>query len=158
MDIAQIFTNHHAEIFRYLFIRTGSVETAEDLSSEVFLKLVKEQAKYDPMRSGVRTWLYLLARNLLADHFSRAKHQQPLELQDFTDLAVQGDAAEFVQDWLYIINLLRDLSPEDQELIVLRYVNDLSIRDISRIKNKSYISTKVATHRALKKLKQLANE
>lgn len=155
MDVAQIFDKHHAEIFRYLLLRVGNVETAEDLCSEVFLRLVRNQQNYNKQKAGIRTWLYVIARNLLLDHYQKSKLREPEPI--IVPEAYVADPADKLADIQFILQLMQRLTEQERELITLRYINELSVHEIATIHKKTYIATKLAVYRAIAKLSKLAN-
>ena len=67
-----LYTHYHQAIYRYLYYRTGDPHTAEDLTSEVFLKMVQALPRYRPQGVPFQAWLFQIARNQAIDHFRRS--------------------------------------------------------------------------------------
>ena len=76
--LGALYTDHHQKIYRYLYYRTGDPQTAEDLTADVFLKMVQALPGYQVGSIPFQAWLYQIARNLAIDHYRR-KSAHPLE-------------------------------------------------------------------------------
>ena len=126
MDIRE----HYDKIFKYCQSRISSRETAEDITQETFLRFL-EHPEYQGKHA--LQYLYTIARNLCVDEYRR----QP------TDPLPEDIAEEHSQesDWIDRLALravLDQLPDEDREIIVLRYVSELSVADIARIHGVSW--------------------
>ena len=79
----QLYERHYRSIFRYLFYRTGDQQAAEDLTGEVFLKMVQALPAYRVTSATFRTWLFQIARNLSIDHFRRSQTHPVVTLEEY---------------------------------------------------------------------------
>lgn len=154
--VEQIFNKYSDEIYNFVLNRIGYNKTdAEDLTQEVFLRVWKSRESYDSARSSIRTWIYIIARNLLKDRFKKKKLDFSL-IED--DSVKSDDPIEGEVQYAEIIKALEKLSPSDRELLQLRFVQDLGVGEMIQILNKSESAIKTGIHRALKKLKKIINE
>ncbi len=155
----EFYDQHITRIYRYVYFRVGSEETAQDLSSEAFLK-TWQYLKDGKEIGNLSAMIYQVCRNLIADYFRKNK-SLPINLDDisemnlneteFTDNSFQAANINFELDQIKErIKLLRD---EYQDLIVWHYVNDLQIKEIAQILDKSEGSIRTSLSRALKALK-----
>jgi len=147
------------QIYRFLFLRTSSKEVAEDLTSQVFLKGWEFYLKneiFDP-----KSFFYQTARNLVTDYF-RQKQKNPISLESLPEIPDPRISVE--EKIIYDLELekiflaLSQLKPEYQEAILLRYVEGLSPKEISKILEKSEGATRVLISRALNALKEKINK
>lgn len=153
-EYIEIFKRLNAHIYNYIFLRVRSREVAEDLTSEVFIKVWINKDKYLKDRSSVKTWIFKIARNHLIDYFKKRRidtlnediEKASIEFNELDDLNL-----------IYIFKKLKELSPMEQDLIIMKHIEELDNNEISRILNKSVNTTKVAVFRAFNKLKNLVN-
>lgn len=117
------------KIYRYCYMRTRNQQTAEDITQETFLRFIETE---DYQEMGRRLpYLYTIARNLCIDFYRR---REPASLETVADgLLLSQDMADGILLRLNLQQALMELLPEEQELIFLRYVNELSVGQISRI-------------------------
>lgn len=158
-DLSGLFDHLHISIFRYIFVRTGyNRERAEDMTQNVFLKAWEKREQYDCRRSSLRNWIYAIARNHVIDYY-RSPKPQIVSDGDYEE-SVGEEETPLLDNSMdnsmlagTVMKELKTLDQDDREVITLRYINEMSIKDIAEIINKSNTATKVMIHRALKKLK-----
>ncbi len=154
--LAAIFDAHYDAINRYLMFHTGHRETAEDLSAQVFHRLL------DALRAGkgperyLKAWLFRVARNLIVDEARRGQHRDHLPLDE--TLAASGALLEdAVQQRILIGELgaaLDDLTESQRSVIILRYLINLSNEETAQIMELTVGAVKAQQHRALASLRQ----
>ena len=135
------------EVYGYLLHRCGSVQVAEDLTSETFLAAVAALRK-EPAPLNV-AWLIGVARHKLVDHWRRQERQQRALR------AVEGGAADDATDpWpghldvLVATRTLAQLGPHHRSALTLRYVDDLSVREVARLLERTEAATEQLLARA----------
>ena len=121
MDIEE----QYDKIYRFCYYRTGNRETAEDLTQETFLRFLK--SNYQERGIGIR-YLYTIARNLCIEE-SRRQKNDPLP----ENLSDEGKEAEDLIEQIRVRQALMKLPDEDRDLIIMRFMNDESITDISKL-------------------------
>jgi RNA polymerase sigma-70 factor (ECF subfamily) len=154
-----LFDKYSAKIFRFILFKVSSRETAEDLASQCFLKM------WEKIRDGAeiknfQAWLYRVARNLVIDYYrQREKEELPLiyqlEEEEFSTLQVDPDKAIAAQD---LQKLLLLLNGDVREIVVLKYIEGMSVKEIASIVEKSAVNVRVILHRAMKELKNHVQE
>ncbi len=131
MDIEE----HYDKIYRYCYMKTRHQQTAEDITQETFLRFFEDN-NYREMGKKL-AWLYTVARNLCMDYYRKREKEQLTEPGGFEAGDTGGEPADSGEDKVIYALLLRQavqkLDMRDQELIFLRYVNELSIEDIGKI-------------------------
>jgi len=152
------------QIYRFVYFKISNQEDAQDLTSVVFLKTwnyIRENSLKD-VRT-LRALMYKVARNSVIDHY-RKKFQTDLSIdqEGGMDIADRSqDIArkmEIKSDFKIIENKLRELKDEYREIIVLRFIDELSVKEIAEIIEKSNSNVRVIIHRALKTLKKSLEE
>lgn len=155
--ITFVFLKYNAEIFRYFYLRTGLREISQDLTSDVFVNYLKSTHNYDSNKSSPRTWLYIIAKNILINYYRSENYRKVVSLEDEEiEDKFQNNERQLYLDHLYKkLNLLSEM---ERNAFIFKYVNCLSISEIAIIIKKSKSNTKVILHRAMKKLKRIINE
>lgn len=156
IDFSQFYAENIDRVYRFVFFRVGrNKELAEDLVSEIFMKALAHFGKYDPEQSK-SAWLYTIARNHLANHF-RDRH---VEI-DIEDLVLSPSHAREVQPLeqreaeLEIERALGELSREDRQIVTMKHLEGYSYHEMAELLDRSADALKVATHRAVKKMKEI---
>lgn len=152
----ELYDKHNKEIYNYILGRVGySVQTAEDLTQDVFLKAWNYRKRYTAQKSSLRTWIFVIAKRILIDYFrGNSKHRGDLGDKLFDTLVASNKNSINEEVWDLEKAMLK-MDPDDKEIIELKYRFEFSIIEISRIVNKSNTAVKVKIHRAKKKLLKL---
>ena len=146
-------------IYRFIYFKVSSRAEAQDLTSEVFLKLW-QYIKDDRDIKNINPFIYVIARNLVIDFYRQRSTKQgkerphgagACEPSDGGELAI-AQSAKF--DLQLILKGLENLKDEYKEIIILRFLDELSIGEIAEITKKSHGSVRVIIHRALRALKE----
>lgn len=133
--------------YQYFYHRTAEMASAEDLTSQLFLAALQALPRYKH-RGHFAAWLFTIARNLVKEHYRKMGREVPLEVAQA--LASPSDpAAEFSQeDEIHrLVRLVRSLPQEEQELIRLRYVANLSFADMAILLGKRQDAVKKSLYR-----------
>jgi len=151
------------EIYRMLYYRTRSQLDAEDLTQDVFLKTYKHLAR---LQSPVvfRSWLYRIAVNRMNDYFRKKRFRALFgnasvddeTFQETEEMAVPPQAAnnlERQEFWLQVEKMLDALSRMEREVFLLRFFDQLSLKEITAVLGKNESTVKTHLYRALKKIK-----
>lgn len=151
----QLYERYIDRIYKYLYYRSFHKETAEDLTSQTFMRALERLSSYDVTKGTFSAWIYRIARNLLIDHVRAVK--PTAELADFSELLRDTHnltrTLEQKQQLEQIQAALRSLTPEQQELLLLRLWDERSYAEIALILEKSEASCKMAVSRALTTLR-----
>ena len=149
---SQIYREHRQSILNYVYYRTGDQDLAEDITSEVFMKMVEQYERTFQHGKPVAPWLYAIARNLLIDHRRRAGRidWQPLPDQvpsDGRGQPVQGTDARLTGDCLVVA--MDYLTEEQQQVILLKFLERKSNREVGQRLGKTEGAVKSLQYRAL---------
>jgi RNA polymerase sigma-70 factor (ECF subfamily) len=135
---AQLYDAHVERVSRYIYFRVAEDRDVEDLVSQVFLKAWENRDRYKPGGSPFVAWLYTIARNLVIDHYRTRKDALPLEaaLAVPADVEMLDERAQTRFDLEELRNALQNLTADQQQALLLKYVGGLSNESIARILNK----------------------
>jgi len=154
-SFARLYDMHVDRIYRYILYRVSDVGVTEDLTQEVFFKAYKAIHKFKRMRSPFVAWLMTIAHNLVIDYYRSSKHELPLEDNivnaDSTTSPQKIAEARFEQQRLQ--KAIRQLRPEQQQVIILHFIEGFEYSEIAALLRKSEGAIRVIQHRALKELR-----
>ncbi len=158
---SKIYNQYIDKIYRFIFLKVSSQNIAEDLSSETFLKGWEVFKKGPNKIENPQAFLYQIARNLVTDYY-REKGRTQFVSADCVPLADPGLGLEeksFLDSDIDKIRIvLANLKEDYQEVIIWRYLDDLSIGEMAKLLNKPEATIRVMLHRALKTLKKELKE
>ncbi len=149
--LAQIHDKYYSAIYRYIAFRVGDRETAEDLASEVFTRLLTALRDRNAPQNTLRGWLYGVAARVVADHHRKQYRAPHVEL-DETLVSNEGDPAELLEDKLTQENLkqaMQELTEEQRHVLGLRFGADLPIQEVARTLGKTEGAIKQLQARAV---------
>ena len=155
--IGLLYEQHHASVFRYLYYRVGDWQTAEDLTSEVFLRMVRSLAGYADHGIVFQAWLLRIARNLAIDHFRQAGASRQVELVENLPAADVEPAAAVERDLTSdaLRRALSKLEADQRDVVVMRFVVNMPIADVAQTINRSEDAVKGLQRRGLMALRAL---
>lgn len=149
-----LYVRHLKGIYAFVFYRTMDRATAEDLTSQTFLKALEHIGSYDAAKGAFSTWLYRIARNTVHDHFRTLRNHENID--DVWGLA--GDDNPFLDtadalSYQEIRDALNHLGKEKRELVLLRLWDGLSYKEIAELTGKTEASCKMMFSRTINDLK-----
>ena len=156
---ARLYDSEMSRVYRYILYRVGTVEEAEDLTSEVFHRALRHWPRMRLELRSPRAWLFTIATRLLIDHYRQRGGPQEASLENSPVLPStwSGPEAELLQQ--EEVSILRThlaaLSERDRTVLTLRFTGDLSHREIGEILGISEGASAVALLRALRRLRQV---
>ena len=159
--VAELYAQNHEGIFRFLWSRTNDYQLAEDLTGEVFTRMVSALPDYDPRGFSIRVWLFRIARNLLTDYYRKESKVSKVTL-DVESSLIEPKLVENEVDMriskedLFIA--IDKISQLHQEVIVLRFINGLSLKETAKTLDKSVSAVKALQHRGLLALRAALSE
>lgn len=157
--------DHYVDlVYRYVAFRVGNVALAEDLTSETFVRALRRITTFTWQGRDFGAWLITIARNLIADHYKSGRYRMEFATSDLLDAGAdrsqEGPERE-VLDALTNVELLRAvklLGPEQQECLVLRFLQGLSVAETAQIMGKNDGAIKALQYRAVRSLARLLPE
>lgn len=153
--LGALYDQHQDAIFRYLWARLGERPLAEDLTGEVFTRMLTALPNYRP-EAPFRAWLYRIARNLLFDHYRR-QPRAPLPLHSAeAHSAPDADPVTLAEATLTVERLHRALAALEEnqrDVVTLRFLSGFSLQETAAALNKTEAAIKALQHRGLAALR-----
>ncbi len=152
-----LYDRYQPAIYRFIVVKVGSREEAEDITHHVFLSAWQNVGSYKHRGHPFSSWLYQIARNMVIDHYRAKKDDVSLDKLDpessIIPAVAQSDLSVKMQ--LEKVSIaIAELKPDYQDVIILRFVEDLPLKEVAAILKKSEGAIKLAQHRAIKELKK----
>lgn len=155
---AELYERLAPKIYSYFYYQLhGQSATAEDLTEDVFLNVLRGLDDYTERGLPFSAWLYRVARNRLVDYY-RAQRRRPQVPLDGAGDPVDHEPArelERILDRQELVAALRQLTPDQREVIVLRFLQRLSIQETARSLDRSEETVRKLQRRALDSLRRL---
>jgi len=158
----QVYDRYVGQIYRYLYYRVGTHALAEDLTSETFLRALKRIDSFTYTGKDIGAWFTTIARNLVTDHVKSSRFRLEVSTADMLDADHGDDGIESqVLDRLQnaaLLDAVRRLRPDQQECIVLRFLQGLSVAETAEVMGRSSGAVKQLQLRAVRALADLLPE
>lgn len=149
----RLYERYVERIFNYVYYRTGNQHDAEDLTARVFQRAMNHIRNYTDRGVPFSAWLYRIAHNLVANWHRDRSRKQEVPIDDIPILPSKGDHPERnlvrSQEEESLLRMIRKLPPERQNLLILKFVENLSNAEIGAIMNRSEGAVKSLYHRTL---------
>jgi len=158
---SQLYDHYFSKIYRYVLFRVSGQEEAEDLTHEVFLSAWKNMPRYKEKGFPFSSWLYSIARNSVIDSYRTNKKTIQIELASEEFIKVESTDETSLDNTLEfekVKNAIGLLKPQYQEILILRFIEEMSHGEIASATGKSEGAIRLMQHRALKELKSLYDE
>lgn len=156
-SFGELYDIYAPKIFRFIRIKVKSQAIAEDLTSESFLRIWEYLQRKQDIQDGFKSLLYTIARNLVIDSYRRKSSQEISLDDDFAEFLLQEPAKDEIKSKERaeeLHNAIMKLKEEYQNVLILYYIEDVSVLEIGEIMNKSEGAIRVLIHRALESLKK----
>jgi RNA polymerase sigma-70 factor (ECF subfamily) len=155
--LAEIYDRYAEVIYRYLYRYVGNAEQAEDLTSEVFVRLLQVLGTAKAPRDQIGGWLYRVAHNLAMDWFRQQAKESSLSLDEELVAGDDSPATRLEEDQRQkrLREAISQLTPSQQQVIVLRFAEGLKLGEIGQLLRKSEGSVKLVQYRAIRRLRKL---
>jgi RNA polymerase sigma-70 factor, ECF subfamily len=161
----ELYKKYHHQIFNFLFYMVQSKEQAEDLVQEVYIRVLKSYQQFKG-ESSEKTWLIAIARNVAIDFFRKQKgiNQRMINKVEFINLPLKDESPlpeEIVfqsEEKRLMYRCLEKCTIDQRSVIILRYIQELSILETAEVLGWKESKVKTTQHRAIKQLRALMDE
>ena len=159
-SFAALYEHFYAQIFRYVSFKTGNPDEAEDVTAEVFVRMLESIHTFRWKGYQFSSWLYRIAHNLVMDHFRKSGRKKTVALENAARIA--GDSSQDL-DHNLDVNLtmqevrgaMEGLTDLQKQVISLRFAAGLSVSETARAVGKKDNAVKALQHAGLKKLRSI---
>ncbi|UYN90210.1 MAG: sigma-70 family RNA polymerase sigma factor [Anaerolineales bacterium] len=155
---AVLYDAYVDSIFRFIYIRVEDQQTAEDITSGVFLRAWEKLGKYQQRGLPFRAWLFRIARNAVIDHYRTRKEVAPLEAAiNVTDKNAHSvsDGVALKLEAENILNLMHHLTEDQRNVLTLKLVHGLDTEEVAKILGKRQGAVRALQMRGLQTLAKL---
>ncbi|HEX9956125.1 MAG TPA: RNA polymerase sigma factor [Fibrella sp.] len=154
-----LFERYHRELFGFLYHMSGNPDASEDMVQTVFYRMLKYRHTFTG-EGSFRTWMYHLARNVLADSVRQNRRSaQQYDVQAYAERIGGGTLADESlqkeQELALLQEALAQLSADHREVLVMSRYQELKYEEIARVLNTTEGAVKVRVHRAMNELKKI---
>ncbi len=155
-QVSVLFERHHKPIFNFLAKMTMDRELAEDLTQNVFLRLMKYRNSYQEGKR-FQSWLYQVARNVFSDHYqmNKNKYSKSMDVEKLKDsIEEKNETLDQTEREILLHKSMARLANEDRELLVLTRFEQMKYEEVAAIMETTVANIKVKVHRAIAKLRE----
>jgi RNA polymerase sigma-70 factor, ECF subfamily len=159
--VGELYECHRLNVYRYLYYRTGDTQVADDLTSEVFLRMIRSLPGYQLQEASFLAWLFQIAHNLLYDHFRKANIRNHVHLEENYMEDPLNPRTRPIERTLNNVTLqkaLEKLSGDQRDVIVLRFITGMPIAQVASTLHKSEDAVKGLQRRALITLRNVLTD
>jgi len=160
----ELYDRYAGIVYRYLYFRMADRALAEDLTSETFIRALRRITSFTWQGRDFGAWLITIARNLVADHYKSGRYRLEVTTADLfgagADRTTEGPEREVLAALTNeaLLTAVRQLGPDQQECIVLRFLQDLSVAETALVMGKNEGAIKALQYRAVRALSRLLPE
>ena len=148
----EIYNEYYQKVRNYILSKINNFYEAEDLCSNVFVKVYEKLDTYDESKSSISTWIFTITRNTLIDYYRKRKIHVEL---DENLIVEEDDETILTEENLEIMaDALESLDDRLKELILLHYYKEMTLKEIANKMDISYAYAKILHKKALIKLKK----
>lgn len=155
----RLYDQYSDTVYRYIYYRVGGRATAEDLTSETFLRALRRIGTFTWQGRDFGAWLVTIARNLVADHFKSSRFRLEVTTGEMLDAnEVERSPEDSVLESLSnaaLLDAVRRLNPQQQECVTLRFLQGMSVAETARVMGKNEGAIKTLQYRAVRTLARL---
>ncbi|MCP3739317.1 RNA polymerase sigma factor [Rossellomorea sp. BNER] len=155
--ISEIYRMHYLDVYRFLICFSGNQNDAEDMTQEVFIRVLNHLSTYNQSTS-LKTWIFSIAKHVAVDDYRKKKFTSIFKENFFKQLvSTEKEPTQFVEHnemKQLVHDAISRLKPLHRAVVILRGINEFSIKETSEILDCSESKVKVNYHRALRELKR----
>tara|TARA_B100000686_G_C16483060_1_gene808127 strand:- start:9 stop:617 length:609 start_codon:yes stop_codon:yes gene_type:complete len=161
--LTKLYGIFREKIYRYVFFKCGNHADAEDITNEVFLRMIQSIANFRWKGIGFSSWLFKIASNLVIDYYRNKSRSntESIKEKDYIGETNWEQISEFLDNRDLFHAIYRDtdnLTDLQKEVVNLRFIADLSLKETAEAMSKNVNSIKAIQHAAIKKLKEKVQE
>jgi RNA polymerase sigma-70 factor (ECF subfamily) len=157
-----LYDHYNTSVYRFLYYRVGSVALAEDLTSETFFRALRSMGSFRWQGKDFGAWLMTIARNLTADHYKAGRTRLEYATEDMGahDSVTEGPETSVLSSLTNeaLLVALKELPTEQQECLIMRFLQGLSIAETAKVLGRSDGAVKQLQLRGVRNLAKLLPE
>lgn len=157
--LSELYDRYEAKIYSYIYRRTSDQGVAEDLTAQVFLRMLESIRNRRAWHSSFSGWLYRIAHNLIIDQYRRRDRQGSVPIEDSAALPEMKQnpvlTVEMNLDAQRLRAAIQRLTDEQAEVVSLRFLEGYSIAEVAEMMDKTEGAIKALQYRAVATLRQM---
>ena len=157
-SISKIYRHHYLDVYRFIVCFSGNQNDAEDLTQEVFIRVLNNLANFNS-GSNLKTWIFSIAKHTAIDHYRKKRFTSIFKDGFFKQItSTDKEPNEVIEEDEFqkcVHEGISKLKPNFRAVVILRGINEFSIRETSEILQCSESKVKTDYHRALKDLRRI---
>lgn len=154
-----LYDRYQPQIYRFVYLKVSHREEAEDLTHQVFLQAWKHIETYRFQGFPFSSWLYRIARNQVIDHYRTKKiHFDIEEIEETRGEDFNIQELDVNLDMERVQHAIKKLPLDHQDVIIMRFVEDMTPKEIAIVLEKSDTAIRILQHRAIKNLKHILQQ
>jgi RNA polymerase sigma-70 factor (ECF subfamily) len=156
-----LYDKYQPSIYRFIFLKVSHREEAEDLTHQVFLSAWEHMGSFRHGDVPFVSWLYRIARNKVIDHYRTHRICTTLDAvpEEIAALDIETpDQIDTRAQIDHVYQALMQLSDDQRDIVIMRFINELSYKDIARALNKNEATVRVIQYRALARMKKMLSQ
>ncbi len=158
LSFSALYDHYLPPIYRFVYLKVSNREMTVDLTHEVFLSAWQNLASYKSQGFPFSSWLYQIARNKVIDHYRLQRDHSTLEEVDSNFIKAEFALEAYIDQEITLEGVkeaIRQLTSDQQDVLIMKFIEDLSHEEIARVLEKSEGAVRLIQHRALKELKKM---
>ena len=159
--LGELYDRYAPAVYAYLYRRVGDAQLAEDMTGETFVRVLKAIRAKRSWHTSFRAWLYRIAHNVVVDEYRRRGKMSTVSWSGWS-MAVDGDDPDsaMIERWTWeqIRQAISRLTEDQQQVLALRFGEQLSARHVAKVMGKSVGAVEALQHRALAALRRILGE
>ena len=159
--LVQLFETHYERVARYIAVRIGSIDEAEDLASDVFVRALRAIDSYKDTGAPMEAWLFKIARNSVIDHLrDRSRKPRPAELNEALATMERRDAnpdrqIEYTEEVHSLHQAMEKLSDAQRQVLALRFGAEMTSEEVAQVVGKKAGAVREMQSAAISKLRHI---
>ena len=159
LTVEELYAEYDKKVYGYVYQRLNDYAVAEDITSDVFAKIVEKISTFDPERASYLTWIFTITKNMVISYYRRKRDTEDIEeLQIADEKEDLLDAAIMKESSGVLAEALKDLPEKHRDIMIARYYYDYSFKQIGDMLDMTEAHARVTHGRILKKLKELIGD
>jgi len=158
--LGAIYQRYRLDIYRYLYYRVGHLQIAEDLTSEVFERMIRAIGRSQFENTSFEAWLFQIARNLAIDHYRKMNVRDHVPL-DESIVSKEENIAQVVEHNLvsdHLVRALTEVNEAQRDVIILRFAVSMPIAQVAETLHKSVDAVKGLQRRGLMTIRNILSD
>lgn len=158
--IGELYDHYAPLIYTYLYRRVHDVKVAEDLTGDVFVRVLQAIQSERFWQTSFRAWLYRIAHNRVIDYYRQQSRMIQVSLEEHLEVESEAMDATHTDKQVFqtLAGALDRLTPDQQQVLVLRFGEQMKVQDVAEMMDKSTGAIEALQHRALAALRRMIEQ